>query len=673
MSNATLMLTSDVNHADALQHNEFPLYNVPVPARYKSTLTDLQRRGVSFMRHREHNVSRAQLGGLICDDLGLGKSLLVMATIVEELHAARAHRVEQKTLVIASANVMHEWLNQRNTHLAPDALRMVSYHGSNRSVPDLASYDVLITTYGVVQREFTTIMERNEETGLVERRWVAPLLPDGTEQESPFKREFTRIVLDEAHNIRNPSTATHAAVCSINGEIHWAITATPVWNVIDDLYALFLFIGAAPYSERAVFFSSISGRIRTDPETVVHVLRDFLLPIQLRRSKNLIDLPPLTESFVRVELSETERLFYDSLREYTQDTVRRLLQTEKWLKRTGWARAHTSLGARARQCVLSTMLRLRQTCVHPQMAIAAFRVWRSMPLQNMEQTTLLGDPRLLQEAAGRLKQLLEARDADNTEECCVCFNDPPDSCLLPCGHTFCGTCSATITGMTENPRCPLCRAPIEEHQPIDEALQKMEGVINDIDDESENDVRLEREWSTNSSKIQVMIDHFKAKLAEDPTSKALIFSQWRGGLDAAGRALRNENIAFLRVDGTVTFAKTRSAHQQRFNTDPAVKAMVCSLNCSSEGINLQGANVVYLLDLWWTDSRGRQAGHRAHRIGQTRPVEIIHLIAANTIEERVLELQRRKRKVADATNGVATLEMGWEGQIRHLLELDDTS
>lgn len=630
--------------AQRLQHLELSPYPITL-SKYKTIPSELQRRGVNFMIRRETQACHSQFGGLLCDELGLGKTLTVSSTIVERLHADPDE--PQKTLVVASSVVLFEWERQLNAHFQPGTLRVKLYYGNTREIPNWNSFDVLLTTYGVVRAEYS------RDKILLNEEFVhwARSGADGR-RPSVFSKLFHRVVLDEAHAIRNISSAQHEAVCELHAETRWCVTATPVWNALDDLYALFKFLGAAPLCERNTFDGFVNKRMCESPAQVVEHIRQFVLPMELRRTKESLNLPPLTEVTVWVELNENERLFYEALKTFSQDTVQRLFRTESWLRTTGWARAHTTLGQRARQCILSVILRLRQSCVHPQMAIDACKMWNGPAVPA---------PRLIEAAAARLTALMGARSSDDIEEeCIVCFTDPPDNCVIPCGHTFCGRCSATLFALSADAKCPVCRCIIEDYKPICEALALPP---------DEEEIRIEQEWDPYSSKLRALIDDLKQRRGRDPTTKALVFSQWRTPLDCMAKIFIRENIRFLRVDGTV-LAKTRSERQAAFNSDPNIGAMLCSMNCCSEGINLQGANVVYILDLWWTDAKEKQAGNRSHRVGQTRPVEIVHLVATNTIEERVLELQRRKRNIADATNGSSALNRNlWEERILRLLEI----
>lgn len=638
--------------AESLKHNEFPPYQ-PTEDKYQTPLTPLQRRGMSFMFFREVTDVHSQHGGIISDALGTGKTFQMLAHIAEQLH--RDAEFPQKTLIVAPSAVLHEWKRQAEAHLTPGTLRVAMYHGSSREFPDWGAFDVLLTTYGTVRTEFSLQRVMLEDGSF--SHWSRRL--DGVNTASVFSSLFDRIVLDEAHQIRNCESKQSKAICELNADFHWCITATPIYNSIKDLYALFKFLQAQPLCDADTFRVWVTWRMYTEPQEVIAFVRGFLCDMQLRRSKESLALPPLYEEELVVELSESERLFYDALRTFSRDTVMRLIRTERWLRTSGWARAHTQLGQRAKQCMLAVILRLRQSCVHPQMAIDAFKSWRGSGGRVVM-------PKLVADAAARLKALVDMREnPDNGEECIICLLERPDSCLIPCGHLLCGTCSAKIMAMSANASCPLCRATIQDHKPLERALAEME----EDEEEGEDDDASET-WDGQSSKISVLIADLQARRARDPGTKCLVFSQWRDPLTYVADALDAIGVRYLRIDGKVA-PKRRVEMQETFNTDDDIGAMLCSLQCCSEGMNLQGANVVYMMDLWWTDSRERQAGNRAHRVGQTRPVTIVHLIARDTIEENILDLQQRKRSIMDATEGTIEPEdMDWDAQIRGLLDLD---
>ena len=107
-------------------------------------------------------------------------------------------------------------------------------------------------------------------------------------------------------------------------------------------------------------------------------------------------------------------------------------------------------------------------------------------------------------------------------------------------------------------------------------------------------------------------------------------------------------MAYEYLDGRT---RDRDARVDRFQNDPNCQLFLVSLKAGGVGLNLTAAEYVFLLDPWWNPAIEAQAIDRAHRIGQTRQVFAYRLIAEGTIEEKVLELQDRKRGLADAILG----------------------
>ena len=124
----------------------------------------------------------------------------------------------------------------------------------------------------------------------------------------------------------------------------------------------------------------------------------------------------------------------------------------------------------------------------------------------------------------------------------------------------------------------------------------------------------------------------------------------RPRLDAAG-------LSYEYLDGQTTDRKERVA---RFQSDDACRVFLISLRAGGTGLNLTAAGYVFLLDPWWNPAVEAQAIDRAHRIGQCQPVFAYRLIAEGTVEDKMLELQRRKQELAagifaDDASGIARL------------------
>ncbi len=149
-----------------------------------------------------------------------------------------------------------------------------------------------------------------------------------------------------------------------------------------------------------------------------------------------------------------------------------------------------------------------------------------------------------------------------------------------------------------------------------------------------------------SAKFEALIPQLTEVLAEG--HKALVFSQFTSLLAILRQQLDGARMAYEYLDGKT---QNRQACVERFQGDPDCKLFLISLKAGGLGLNLTAAEYVFLLDPWWNPAVEAQAVDRAHRIGQSRPVFAYRLIARGTVEEKVLELQKSKRDLADAIIG----------------------
>jgi SNF2 family DNA or RNA helicase len=150
-----------------------------------------------------------------------------------------------------------------------------------------------------------------------------------------------------------------------------------------------------------------------------------------------------------------------------------------------------------------------------------------------------------------------------------------------------------------------------------------------------------------SSKLDLLFETLDEALSEG--HKALVFSQWTSLLDLVEPELKKRDLRFVRLDGSTP---DRGAVVKRFQEDAEVGVMLLSLKAGGVGLNLTAADHVFLMDPWWNPAAEDQAADRAHRIGQERPVLVHRLVASESVEERILALQEKKRALsAVATDG----------------------
>jgi len=145
------------------------------------------------------------------------------------------------------------------------------------------------------------------------------------------------------------------------------------------------------------------------------------------------------------------------------------------------------------------------------------------------------------------------------------------------------------------------------------------------------------------AKLDVLIPHLQELVAEG--HKALVFSQFTSMLSIVRDHLDRQGVTYEYLDGKT---RDRKARVTRFQEDEACQVFLISLKAGGLGLNLTAADYVFLLDPWWNPAVEAQAIDRAHRVGQTKTVFAYRLICRDTVEEKIAELQKQKRELADA-------------------------
>jgi SNF2 family DNA or RNA helicase len=161
---------------------------------------------------------------------------------------------------------------------------------------------------------------------------------------------------------------------------------------------------------------------------------------------------------------------------------------------------------------------------------------------------------------------------------------------------------------------------------------------------------IDRNLSIPSTKLNHLINSLLEAISEK--HKILVFSQFTSMLELIVRELTREQIRFTYLDGQT---KDRQERVHLFQNDPDISVFLISLKAGGTGLNLTAADYVFLFDPWWNPAAEQQAIDRAHRIGQTKKVFTYRLITKDTVEEKVVELQNKKR---DMVKGVMSADEG---------------
>lgn len=150
-------------------------------------------------------------------------------------------------------------------------------------------------------------------------------------------------------------------------------------------------------------------------------------------------------------------------------------------------------------------------------------------------------------------------------------------------------------------------------------------------------------YDESSAKLDVLCPHLEELI--DEGHKTLVFSQFTSMLSIVKKHLDKRDIVYEYLDGKT---RNRKAAVERFQMDEDCRVFLISLKAGGLGLNLTAADYVFLLDPWWNPAVETQAIDRAHRVGQTKQVFAYRLICQDTVEEKIAELQKKKRNLADA-------------------------
>lgn len=211
---------------------------------------------------------------------------------------------------------------------------------------------------------------------------------------------------------------------------------------------------------------------------------------------------------------------------------------------------------------------------------------------------------------------------------------------LPCSFLF--RCIQPLFNSRGLARCPLCRGVIDRARLF---------LVPDSNPATRIDAA--KQWKHSSKTLRLLEELRKIRDGSDPNAKVIIFSQWTAMLDLVEIPLGHEKMPFLRLDGAMT-QKERESVLQRFGSiDSPQRILLVSLKAGGTGLNLVMANYVFFLDCWWNPSVEEQAIQRIHRIGQTKVSYVKRFIVTGSVEERILELQEKKKFLAQSVTSDA--------------------
>ncbi|CAJ0576985.1 unnamed protein product, partial [Mesorhabditis spiculigera] len=541
-----------------------------------------QKYGLKWMQWREEQGN----GGVLADEMGLGKTTSAISLVVSYLKALEADEFfqEQKarrekamklasaenrrklkgtfsTLIVVPSSVVNQWNEEMENKVQKEYALRVYCYTQTRAKRDrlddkvLRQADVVLTTYDIVRGD---VLRKGPEHHLDPTSKLAGIF-------------WKRIILDEAHVIRNPSTAGNAAICAVPADCRWALTGTPIHNKLTDLYALVKFMDILPFADFTFWKEKMEGSSKECANRVNTLVHTILL----HRNKDILKLPERVNHDCRLQMDGDEKKAYEMMLDSAQMKVEEFLE-----ERAG---GHSTFGNR------------KKTRAAPENSVFGGVVGKEGKLKmHVILVVLLR----LRQAAIHFSLTTEALNMD------------------------------AFDGLLED---------------VDtDYLEKLDG------DMSRSFGRENQKYSIfdakkPSTKIAKVLE-LSMEIVERGES-VVVVSQWTGVLGLIADHLDEASVRYAKFDGSMN-RDEKAEVVRKFVQKKTIPILLLSLASGGVGLNLQTCSNLIMVDPHWNPQLEEQACARIHRHGQKNAVNIYKIICEGTIEERVLQLQERKKQLA---------------------------
>lgn len=593
----------------------------PQPDGMSVKLLPFQLEGLHWLIQQENSKYN---GGVLSDEMGMGKTIQTIALLMNDLS-------KRPSLVVAPTVALMQWKNEIEQH-TNKKLKTYLFHGAARTgdPEELEGIDVILTTYSVLESVYRKqAYGFRRKNGLVKERSLL------------HNMRFYRVILDEAHNIKDRTSNTAKAVNELQTEKRWCLTGTPLQNRIGEMYSLIRFLNVEPFSRYFCFNCDCSseqwkftdnmhcdlcGHVFMQHRSffnhfMLKNIQNFgaqglgldslnniqllLKDVMLRRTKveraDDLGLPPRIVTVRRDYFNEHEKDLYKSL--YMDVQRKYNSYVEEGVVLNNYAN------------IFTLITRMRQLADHPDLV---------------------------------LKRLKTGAAQSGLIICQLCDDEAEEPIESKCHHKFCRLCIKEYVEsfMEENNRltCPVCHIGLS----IDLSQTALEVDLESFKKQSiVSRLNMQGNWRS-STKIEALVEELYHLRSDQKTIKSIVFSQFTSMLDLVEWRLKRAGFQTVKLQGSMSPTQ-RDETIKYFMDNIHCEVFLVSLKAGGVALNLCEASQVFILDPWWNPSVEWQSGDRVHRIGQYRPVKITRFCIEDSIESRIIELQEKKATMINAT------------------------
>eukprot|EP01050_Picozoa_sp_SAG11_P002629 SAG11_NODE_135_length_15131_cov_9.906599_8_plen_1752_part_00 len=680
--------TSDLRRAGATQPHEGQLWYSHVTGRLFEQLPS------------------ASIGGINATEMGMGKTVEMLALFASSLAEQRTFSSQQAatisppvsrnggalgdggggaaaamtpkrrggTLIICPVSLFGQWKSEIKSKLKTMP-SLYEYHtGRKFDVALIAGHDVVLSTYSILNREYKGVKQSGSPVAI-----PCPLL----------EIEWYRIILDEAHAIKETTTQTAKCCQKLEARRRWAVTGTTLQTKEDDLLGMLQFLKLQPYSNSGTWRGHLypartAGRGALGPINTA-LLAKIMKHSVIRHTKHqifdgeqILKLPSRTQVVRLLTMSADEAKLYAELERKAKCAFSKSIDVRRDTLK-----------------LMSVLQPLRMVCSH------------AASVQDKHITLDTNGALTEEQLRAKLMPQIDASLTDSTintmrtldKRCPICLDvlDAP-ACSSKCGHVFCLECISSVintnaVGSDTGP-CPLCRIPVALKDliqlvrgaaagrgraitvPISPSQYVQESGLcsdergalppgwkyRDLADgrrnynREENPTCFERPAAPTEyeellkavqlgvgTKLRALLGSLREMAISEPDAKAVVFTQFTSTHARIVGALQSAGVGVVQIRGNMT-QKARSNALTAFMTDAKVTVFCLSLRSGAVGLTLTRASRCFLLEPCLNEGTELQAFNRIHRMGQTKSVQIVTFCIKDTIEERLLQM-RKERKV----------------------------
>lgn len=542
-------------------------------------------------------------GGILSQDVGMGKTIEMLSLIA-------TNPSDGPTLIVVPTTMLSIWLNEAQKHCP--SLKVIRFHGARRSqipIETMKSADIVVTTYRIcvneTQRHIPTI-------GSI--RWG-------------------RIILDESHEMKLPTSATVKAMCRLYAPRKWCLSATPFPKGLANMASVLSFMGVTPFVDNITpTFDRTNTPIqmmfrRQENSYIPSLLSGLMTEMTFWQQKRHVRMGLPSSTYQTIELDMAYPEVYVSL---CFSIARRLIDDSE--------QSNQHQKSRALHYIRWLNLASTNYLLNPHYVYALIQDSNRAQSKTKSIDEFINSLGTTQYDHS-LRKLIESW-LEGNETCCICRDAIERPTLTPCQHLFCYECIQSVYEHDRERRCPLCRTPasneclnelkLTRDNPSAEIVEQIWSSTDHLGHPVSMPMDIYNKMISKKTppKFQKILD-----MVQNSDEKFVIFTKYHGVLKLLVDMFNGNNITCVTIEGRMT-PNRRASNIHAFQNLDTVRVFVMTTKTASVGITLTAGTHIIFTEPCKDTHIKKQAVGRILRIGQKRPVTITTLVTRHTFESK---------------------------------------